>query len=81
MADPAQIDPAAPRRDEEESSGRMSFFDHLVELRKRIINSLMAIGAGMIVGLLASQHFIDYILKPIQTALKANHLPTDILHP
>lgn len=77
MADPAQID-AATRPEAEESAGRMSFFDHLVELRKRIVNSLIAIGIGMMIGLLGSQHFIDYILKPIRTALVANHLSPNI---
>ena len=31
---------------EEEAGGRMSFFEHLVELRKRIVNSLIGIGIG-----------------------------------
>jgi len=35
-----------PEREQEELSGQMSFLDHLEELRKRIINSLIAIGVA-----------------------------------
>ena len=59
---------------EEEAGGRMSFFEHLVELRKRLVNSLIGIGAGMVVGLLVSKRFIDFIVQPMQNALRANHL-------
>jgi sec-independent protein translocase protein TatC len=35
-----------PEREEEELSGQMSFLDHLEELRKRIIHSLIAVGVA-----------------------------------
>ena len=35
-----------PEQDEQELSGQMSFLDHLEELRKRIINSLIAIAVA-----------------------------------
>jgi sec-independent protein translocase protein TatC len=35
-----------PERGEEELSGQMSFLDHLEELRKRIIHSLIAVGVA-----------------------------------
>ena len=34
--------PAPPDRD---SGGQMTFFEHLIELRKRIIHSLIAVGS------------------------------------
>src|SRR5271156_409147 len=74
MAAPAQPDPTTQRRPEEEPGGRMSFFEHLVDLRKRIINSLIAIGIGMVGGLLVSKYFINYIVAPMQVALRASHL-------
>ena len=37
---------AIVKKDEHEEGGQMTFFEHLVELRKRLINSLIAIGAG-----------------------------------
>lgn len=55
----------------EEAGGQMTFFEHLSELRKRIINSLYAIGIGAFVGVYLSQHFIRFITKPMTDALSA----------
>ncbi len=74
MAEPAQPEATPPGRAEEESGARMSFFEHLVDLRKRLINSLLGIGIGMVLGLIISQYFIDYIVRPMQEALRANKL-------
>jgi sec-independent protein translocase protein TatC len=74
MAAPAQPDPISQQRAEEEAGARMSFFEHLVDLRKRLVNSLLGVGAGMVVGLLVSQYFVDFIVKPMQTALRAHQL-------
>ena len=52
----------------------MSFFDHLVELRKRIISALIAVGIGMIVGLSVAKRFINFVVQPMVIALRANHL-------
>src|SRR5579871_4014708 len=59
---------------EEEPGGRMSFFDHLVELRKCIVNSLIGIGIGAAIGILISKRFINFIMKPMLKALSDNHL-------
>ena len=59
---------------EEDPGAKMSFFDHLVELRKRIVAALIGVGAGIIVGLLVSKRFIGFIVTPMQAALRANHL-------
>src|SRR3981189_3052643 len=53
----------------EESGGQMTFFEHLSELRKRIINSLYAIGAGAFIGVYLSKYFIKWITDPIIKAL------------
>lgn len=58
----------------EEPGGSMSFFDHLIELRKRLINSLIGIGIGMIVGLALSKPGLNYITRPMTEALKRNKL-------
>jgi sec-independent protein translocase protein TatC len=52
-----------------EEGGQMTFFEHLVELRKRIINALIAIGIGAMVGVYVSKYFIEWINKPILKAL------------
>jgi sec-independent protein translocase protein TatC len=70
----------SPEATEEESGGRMSFFDHLVELRTRLIRSLVAIGLGMVVAMALAQRVIDYISRPMVTALKANHLEANLYY-
>lgn len=58
----------------EEPGARMSFFEHLIELRKRIISSLIGVGIGMAVGLVFSKPGLAYITRPMVEALKRNHL-------
>ena len=58
----------------EEPGGSMSFFDHLVELRKRLINSLIGIGIGMMIGLALSKPGLKYVTRPMTEALTRNHL-------
>ena len=75
MSDPAQLDPAAlPVAAPEEPGARMSFFDHLVDLRKRLINAAIAIAIGAGIGLALSKHFIAFIVQPMREALRANHM-------
>lgn len=73
---PESIQPERPalQAPEEEAGAKMSFFDHLVELRKRIVAALIGVGAGVVVGLLVSKRFINYVVTPMQGALRANHL-------
>ncbi len=49
----------------------MTFFEHLAELRKRIINSLYAIGIGAFVGVYLAPKLIHFINEPMQKALIA----------
>jgi sec-independent protein translocase protein TatC len=74
MADPAQPDPTIVAPVADEPGGRMSFFDHLVDLRKRLINAAIAIAIGAGIGLALSKHFIAFIVRPMQEALRANHM-------
>jgi sec-independent protein translocase protein TatC len=74
MSDPVTPEKPALPPTQQESGGSMSFFDHLVELRKRIVSSLVAIGIGMMLGLAVAKRFIWIIILPMQAALRANHL-------
>jgi len=74
MATPAPPERSFFKRPDEETGAAMSFFDHLIELRKRIISSLLAIGVGMVVGLLVAKRFIYLTIPPMMAALHANHL-------
>jgi len=80
MATPAPPERTSRPRTDEESGATMSFFDHLVELRKRIISSLMAIGVGIVVGFAIAKHFIDFITRPMQAALRANHVDPSLYY-
>jgi sec-independent protein translocase protein TatC len=57
-----------------ENGAQMTFFEHLVELRKRIINSLIAIGIGAFVGVYLARYIIPFIDKPMLRALHDAHL-------
>jgi len=64
----------------QEPGGQMTFFEHLSELRKRIINSLYAIGIGAFVGVYLSQRFIGFITKPMLEALKGAGLEQKLIY-
>lgn len=57
-----QLSPEEP--DDQQGEGRMGFLDHLEELRKRIIRSLLAIAAGMLVAFFFVDRLGDFILGP-----------------
>jgi sec-independent protein translocase protein TatC len=59
---------------EQEAGGKMSFFEHLTDLRKRLINSAIAIAIGSMVGVGISQKLLGYIARPMQEALRKQHL-------
>jgi sec-independent protein translocase protein TatC len=71
--------PGSPKREEEEG-GRMSFFDHLVELRKRIIHSAIAILIGMVIGLTISEKVFGYLARPMLAALHNAHLEEKLIY-
>ena len=58
-----QSDPSTPAP-EQEPGGKMSFFEHLVDLRKRLINSAIAIAIGAGIGVTISQKAIGLHLSP-----------------
>jgi sec-independent protein translocase protein TatC len=74
MADQANPEPGKRPRPSESSGESMSFFDHLVELRKRLISSVAAIGIGMVLGLLVAKRCIGFVVQPMLAALRTNHL-------
>ncbi len=65
---------------EQEAGGKMSFFEHLVDLRKRLINSAIAIALGAMVGVSISQRVIDIISRPMQEALRKQHLDDKLIY-
>jgi sec-independent protein translocase protein TatC len=68
---------------EGEDGGQMTFFEHLVELRKRIINSLIAIAVGAFAGFYAvysSPRVIKFVTDPMLKALTDAHLTPKLVY-
>ena len=58
----------------------MSFFEHLVDLRKRLINSAIAIGIGAMVGVTVAERLLGFISRPMQAALRRQHLDDKLIY-
>ena len=62
--------PLPPDEDDETpGAGKMSFLEHLDELRKRIVNSAIAIGVCVVVGFAFIERIVNFILAPTRAAL------------
>lgn len=58
----------------------MSFFDHLNELRKRLVYSMIAILAGTIAGLRYSTDAYGWLARPMMKALREHHLEERLIY-
>ena len=65
---------------EPEEGGQMTFFEHLVELRKRLIHSMIAIGIGAFIGVYIAKYVIDFVTRPILRAFAINHLESKLIY-
>ena len=62
--------PIPPDEDDDNpGAGKMSFLEHLDELRKRIVNSAIAIGVCVVIGFAFINKIVDFILAPTRGAL------------
>jgi sec-independent protein translocase protein TatC len=71
---------AIVKKDESEEGGQMTFFEHLVELRKRLINALIAVGIGAFIGVYVAKYVIDFITRPILRAFAIAHLESKLIY-
>lgn len=71
---------AIVKKDDHEEGGQMTFFEHLVELRKRLINSIIAVGIGAFVGVYVAKYVIDFITRPILRAFAFAHLESKLIY-
>ncbi len=63
---------ALPPDDEEEAlGGQMSFLEHLDELRRRIVHSLLAIAGGILIAFFFIDRISDFLLGPTRRVLPA----------
>ncbi|HEV2422766.1 MAG TPA: twin-arginine translocase subunit TatC [Candidatus Acidoferrales bacterium] len=67
-------------RTEEEDGGKMSLFEHLADLRKRLIYSAIAIGLGFLVGFAISKPMIGIVSRPMVVALEQSHFPPRLIY-
>ena len=58
----------------------MTFFEHLIELRKRIINSGIAVAIGAMAGWVFAPRVVKFVVVPIQTALHAHGLDEKLVY-
>ena len=76
MADTPQLE-APKTEDEDLKAGEMPLLDHLIELRQRLIYSLVTVGVLCIVGFIFARQLFDFLLGPYKAAvpdLKDVHL-------
>jgi sec-independent protein translocase protein TatC len=66
--------PALPPGDDElddESAGKMSFLDHLDELRRRLVASAISLGVGAVIAFVFIDRIFDFIMRPLADKLPA----------
>jgi sec-independent protein translocase protein TatC len=68
-ADPDEPEPDWDDRDPEGGAGKMSFLDHLDELRRRIIYSLIAVGVAFAAAFIYIDELFLFIFLPMQRML------------
>src|SRR2546421_2859515 len=63
-----------------EEGAQMTFFEHLVELRTRLIHSLIAIAVGAFIGVYVAKYIIVFVTQPMLKALSDAHLDPKLIY-
>jgi sec-independent protein translocase protein TatC len=58
-----------PPDDDDDAAGKMSFLEHLDELRKRIVNSAIAVGVGILISFAFIERIFNFLLAPTRNVL------------
>jgi len=66
---PQSAYPVPPEEDDDSAGARMSFLEHLDELRKRIVNSLIAVGVGILITFTFIQKIYSFLMAPTMKVL------------
>ncbi len=61
--------PIPPEDDDDGAGARMSFLEHLDELRKRIVNSLIAVAVGILITFTFIQKIYSFMMAPTMAVL------------
>jgi sec-independent protein translocase protein TatC len=56
-------------QDEADAAGKMSFLDHLDELRRRIVYGVLSVFVGFIIAFFFIDRIFDFIMRPLQQLL------------
>src|SRR3954447_26765667 len=59
-----------PEDDDESAGGKMSFLEHLDELRKRIINACLGVAVGVLAGFFFIDKIFNFLLAPNRKGLQ-----------
>lgn len=71
---PAPDEDLDPDRDlslDDDGAGKMSFLDHLDELRRRILYAVISLAVGTVIAFFFIDNIFDFIMKPLQAMLPA----------
>ena len=60
---------AAPEPEQEAESGKMSFLEHLDELRKRLVRIITYVGVGFLASFYFHRQIYQFLAAPITSAL------------
>lgn len=80
MATPSQPKSREPSAEGHDPTAKMSFLDHLTELRQRLIYSLIAVGIGLCVGLYFSEEAFGFLARPMFKALRDNKMEDKLVY-
>ncbi|HEV8384932.1 MAG TPA: twin-arginine translocase subunit TatC, partial [Candidatus Acidoferrales bacterium] len=73
-------EPRVPADHNEDPTSKMSFFDHLSELRTRILYSVIAIAGGLCVGLYFADDAFRILAQPMLVALRDAKLADRLIY-
>ncbi len=65
-----ELETETSQTEPEEETGKMSFLDHLDELRRRLVRIVTYLGIGFVVGYIYHKPIYHFIQKPIEESLK-----------
>ena len=68
-AGPARYEEPDDELESGDGGAKMSFLEHLDELRKRLLYSIGAVGAGFLIALLFIGHIFGFIMRPLAATL------------
>src|SRR5215472_13479732 len=77
---PEVLEAPSSEERERESMPTMGFLDHLEELRRRVIYSIIAVAVGFFVCWGYAEKIYAIMQRPIMTALKTHHLPETLVY-